>query len=211
MQKAKRLIEIEKMRNEIARDLHDDIGSALSNINIISKVMQDRTVSDNTVTAGLQKIKDNSASVMENISDIVWTINPSNDSLEKVIYRMKEFAADILEPLNIKCVFTQEGDLSDIKPDLKKRKDFYLVFKEAINNAAKYSHCTDVMVRIRKTDAFIELQVHDNGQGFDKRLVRNGNGLHNMQERARQMAGDLVIDSEPGKGTKVELKILSHN
>ncbi len=94
LNKAKRVIEMERMRNTIARDLHDDIGSMLTSINILSTVMIGQSADGLPVATNLKKIKDRSATIMENMGDIVWAINPANDNMEKMISRMKTFAAE---------------------------------------------------------------------------------------------------------------------
>lgn len=204
--RARRAIELEKMRNHIARDLHDDIGSTLSSINILSKVALQAPSADGPQTS-LEKIRDRSAAIMEKMDDIVWTINPLNDTMEQLLYRMKEFAAEILEPLNINYSFEEDGDFTTLKLDIQKRKDLYLVFKEAINNAAKYSQCNNLQIRLRREGDSLQMQITDDGKGFAAETVRNGNGLINMQERASSMLGKLKIDSQVGQGTRVGLDL----
>lgn len=210
IQRVRRLVEMEKLRNNIARDLHDDMGSALSSIKLMSKVALQR-VSDKSdlVKSNLEKIHENSNNILESMSDIVWAINPANDSFEKTIFRMKEFAADILEPQDIRYEFRLTDDLDSITMNLKERKDFFLFFKEAVNNAAKYSHCARVMVDLWRNDGLLTLQVSDDGVGFDTCSNSSGNGLKNMKQRAGEMNGEFSINSEPGKGTRVILKIKS--
>jgi len=209
--KARRLIELEKMRNHIARDLHDDMGSALSSINIISKVAMTNGGDIPKTTERLKKIHEHSSLILENMSDIVWTINPANDSLEKVIFKMREFSADIFDPMNIEYVFNQEGNFQGTKLGLQTRRDLYLVFKEAVNNAAKYSGCARVVITVAVDDRYVEMRITDDGVGFDRDEVRFGNGLKNMEERARQIDGQLTITSAPGSGTTVTLRVRSHD
>ncbi len=210
VQRSKRLAELEKMRSRIARDLHDDMGSTLSSINIISK-MALKMAAGGEIGNHLEKIKDNSGTMLESMSEIVWAINPGNDTLDKVILRMKDFAADILEPLNIRYTFKLEGDFSQIELDLNQRRDFYLIFKEGINNAAKYSGCQRIDIRLVNNHSTVEMQIIDDGCGFDPMTVQEGNGLNNMRERARQMGGSLQLDSRRGQGACITLKIGSHN
>jgi signal transduction histidine kinase len=206
--RARQLIDMERMRNNIARDLHDDIGSTLTSINILSKVsLQQQPEGDSMMNANMQKIKDRSAAIMESMSDIVWAINPQNDTFEQMIFRMKEFTAEILEPLNINYSFEEAGNFSSIKLDIKKRKDFYLLFKEAINNATKYSHCKNMVIRLEQDQLLLHLIVKDDGEGFDQQLARNGNGLINMRERAASMSAKIMIDTAPGKGTSIILDV----
>ena len=208
VQRASRVIEMERMRNTIARDLHDDIGSTLTSINILSKVALEQQQNGNPMmNASMQKIKDRSSSIMESMSDIVWAINPQNDTFEKIIFRMKEFTAELLDPLNINYSFKEEGNFSDIKMDIKKRKDFYLLFKEAINNAAKYSQCKNLYIDVKEDTQLLHLGVTDDGIGFNEKVVKNGNGLINMRERAAAMAATINIKSEPGNGAQIMLDV----
>lgn len=203
LQKSKRTIELEKMRNQIASDLHDDIGSTLSSMNILSKMMIQQANGNDHLHNNLQKISEHSSAIMDSMGDIVWAIHPGNDSLEKVIYRMKEFAAELLEPLDITYIFELEGDFSAIKLDPQKRKNLYLIFKEAINNAAKYSGCSHVVVNLAHDKRKIFLKISDNGKGFDKSQIGSGNGLKNMQERAIEMQGSVAFETADGIGTTV--------
>jgi two-component system sensor histidine kinase UhpB len=206
LQRAKRLIDIERLRNTIARDLHDDIGSTLSSINILSKVaLQHKPNRDELMDSNMQKIKERSSSIMESMGDIVWAINPQNDTIEQMISRMKEFAGGILEPLNINYDFKEQGDFSGMKMDVKKRKDFYLLFKEAINNAAKYSHCKNLHIRLQQDQQLLHLEVVDDGIGFNDQETKNGNGLGNMRERAAALGGKIYINTIVGKGTGIVL------
>ncbi|RYZ60131.1 MAG: hypothetical protein EOO14_07615 [Chitinophagaceae bacterium] len=205
--RAKRQVEMEKMRNHIAKDLHDDIGSTLSSINIMSRVLLQQAKKGVTDVAGLQKIKDHSAAIMESMSDIVWAINPQNDTAEKMLYKMKEFAAEILDPLGIQYHFHENGDVSNLKLDPQKRRDLFLIFKESVNNAAKYSNCKNIDIHLSIAGNAIQLDVTDDGQGFDQQTVKKGNGLRNLQERSTAVGGTLQCISRTGAGTSVKLAL----
>jgi signal transduction histidine kinase len=207
MQKAKRQIEIEKMRNSIARDLHDDIGSTITGINILSNVLLKQQDDPKAMYSNLQKINENSVAIMESMGDIVWAINPLNDTVEKIIYRMREFAAEILEPLNIGFNFKVNGDIASVKLDPAKRKDFFLIYKEALNNAAKYSHCSHIDIVIEYDGKNLKMNITDDGLGFDEHLTRKGNGIRNIKERAREMPALLQYFTRPGNGTSVLLDV----
>lgn len=197
----------EKLRSKIARDLHDDMGSTLSSINIISKMALQNNDNDAMAKEYLLRIKDNSGRMLESMSDIVWAINPANDTGEKLVLRMKEFAAEILEPLNIGYTFRELGDFSNTLLNLNQRKDFYLVYKEAINNSAKYSQCTEIEIEITKSQERVSLKVKDNGIGFDKSNMRLGNGIKNMEARATAMKAELTLAAEQGVGVTIYLDV----
>ena len=203
----KKRLEMERMRLKISRDLHDDVGSVLSSINISSEVALRQGVQDHQLHQFLSRIKESSALSMESMSDIVWAINPVNDSLDKILARMREFAGDICEPKNIDYHFSISPDLNHVRMDLNKRKDLYLIYKEAINNAVKYSVCTRIEIKLERRRQTLILRVADNGKGFDQHSVKVGNGLKNMQERANEINASITIQSAPGVGTIVELVI----
>jgi signal transduction histidine kinase len=145
--------------------------------------------------------------MMDSMSDIVWAINPSNDSFEKVILRMKEFAAEILEPAGINYFFREEPQIAAVPLSVEKRKELYMLFKEAITNAAKYSGATEINISFRMERDSIVLTIMDNGRGFDTQQVTQGNGLRNMRNRAAQMKADLRIDSIPDTGTSIHVLV----
>ncbi|HRP57810.1 GAF domain-containing protein [Agriterribacter sp.] len=198
----------DRLRSKIARDLHDEIGSTLTSINILSKVAMQKGLESDRVSAYLQKIKDNSGNIMERMSDIVWAINPVNDSFDKVILRMKEFAAEMLEPAGINYYFNEEGSLDKTQLNLEQRKDIYLVFKEAINNTVKYSKATEVNIVLQKKNDSLKMIVMDNGEGFNTGAEYTGNGLKNMQDRTENMKASLKIDSIKGTGTTIALEVV---
>jgi len=194
----------DQIRSKVARDLHDDMGSALSSINIMSKIALER--SDPVVSGNyLKAIRENTTFMQERLGDIVWAINPKNDTMERVIARMKEFAAEILEPLDIQYAFTETGDFILTKMDINTRKDFYLIFKEALNNAAKYSGCKRIVVHLTHLPNALTLKIEDDGRGFDRLQTMNGNGLSNMTYRAKNIQAELRIESVPGRGSSILL------
>lgn len=206
IQRSKRLAAIERMRFNVARDLHDNVGSTLSSINIISQVALSENKPEN-FSNHFRRIGEQSQKMMENMSDMVWSINPTNDSIEKVMIRMKEFCAEILEPKNIGYTFRGEEVFNGIPLDVEKRKNLFLIFKEAINNAAKYSGATVIEVRLCKTENGLSLIIHDDGKGFVPDAVRNGNGLRNMGGRAEEIGGKTILKTAPGAGTTVEFQV----
>ncbi|MEP6711109.1 MAG: tetratricopeptide repeat protein [Ferruginibacter sp.] len=205
VQRAKRMIEIEQMRNNIARNLHDDIGSTLTSINILSKVALQKTETNGVANTNMQKIKDRSAAIMESMNDIVWAINPANDALDKIILRMKEFGAETLEPAGMQFIFTEEGELDDVKLSLPQRNNLYLIFKEALNNAVKYSEAKKVNILFKREPGNLILKITDDGKGFNAQQQYSGNGLKNMQSRADDMKAKIELRSIPGSGTLVYL------
>jgi two-component system sensor histidine kinase UhpB len=196
------------VRNNIAKDLHDEIGSTLTSIKILSEVSGKNLQKDHARTSVfLQKITEQSAAVQQGISDIVWAVKPENDKLENMVIRMREYAAQTLESKNVHTVINIDEAILDKTLDMNQRRDLFLVFKEAVNNIAKYAGATEVQVRIGKVDNNLQLQVTDNGCGFDMDKQTSSSGLKNMQDRALSLNGMLGIYSKPGKGTAITLRI----
>jgi signal transduction histidine kinase len=207
VQKGRRLLEIEKIRNHIARNLHDDIGSTLTSINILSKVALQHAGENISVRHDLEKIKNRTAVIMDSMADIIWAINPANDPIDQTMAKMREFASEILENAGIGFTFIEEGNITDLKLGVAERKNFYLIFKEAINNIVKYSGATVTEILLnRTTDRFL-MKVSDNGKGFNHTKQYAGNGLKNMQSRAKEMNAVFTIDSSPLTGSIVYVSV----
>lgn len=186
-----------KERNRISAELHDEVGSTLTAINILSHsaIHQLKSVNAAEPQSKVERIKENTQAVMDNISDIVWSMNPDNDSFPQIIIRMKEYAGNVLEPQNIQYHFNVEENLEDIKLSPEKRRNFYLIFKEGVNNLAKYAKANHAHIGISKTGKAIELSIQDNGTGFDERTVKHGNGIKNMKARTERNKGKFGISS----------------
>lgn len=196
----KRTLELEKVRNRIARDLHDDLGSSLSAIKVLS---QTALLNDQQTRLNLYKIKDKASTLLDNMSDTVWTVDANNDSFSEVIARMREYANDTLEPTGIAFSFSVNTK-DHFKFSLGQRKSVYLIFKEAINNAVKYSRAKNISVNL-VTNGVLEITVQDDGIGFNQSEVKRGNGLNNFEARAREIGGVVKIKTEIGKGTAIHL------
>jgi signal transduction histidine kinase len=145
--------------------------------------------------------------MQQGMSDIVWAIKPDNDKLENMLVRMREYASHTLESRNILAVFLVDERALSQSLDMQQRRDFFLIFKEAINNAAKYSQATKVEVRITKEGGRLLLNVADNGVGFAVPKETSSNGLKNMKARAEAMQGSINILSQPGQGTTVSASV----
>ena len=201
------------VRDRIARDLHDEIGSTLSSVALFSEVAKRRSAASETGRNDmLDRISDSTSRMVESMNDIVWAVNSRNDELVQVARRMQEFAGRVSEAAGFDLDFSFEGIDEDQELDMVQRKNLYLIFKEAVNNAAKYSSCKTLTVRVAHAGRDVVLRVTDDGRGMDlsrsaERIGNGGgNGLVNMQARAREIGGKLEVRSAPGEGTTVELR-----
>jgi signal transduction histidine kinase len=196
----------ESLRRKISRDLHDDIGSALSSIEISSRIALAKKDDQLAVNNQLEKIQQHTRSTMESMSDIIWSINPQNDNVESILMRMRQFAAELCEPLGITLQFNADINTESLAPGPEKRQHIFLIYKEAVNNAVKYSGCTSLLIELKKTGNDLVLRIADNGKGFDEEIVKKGNGLRNMRARAEHLKGRLLIFSETDAGTTITLQ-----
>jgi signal transduction histidine kinase len=196
------------VRSGIAKDLHDEIGSTLTSIKILSEVSHSNLQKDQQkASALLRKITEQSTQMQQGMSDIIWAITPENDKLENMLVRMREYASHTLEPKNIVASFQVDEKALSQSLDMQQRRDFFLIFKEAVNNAAKYSQASKVEIRIQRENSQLQLSVADNGIGFIAGNGFSSNGLKNMKARAGALKGRVTIQSEPGKGTKVSAMV----
>lgn len=204
------LLKLEKMRNKIASDLHDDIGSALSSISIFSEVA-DKQLQQQTppeITRGvIGHISQQSRTMLEAMDDIVWAVNPKNDHFNDLAVRMREFAIPLLEACNIRFDINIDADIQNTRVQMEARKGIFLIFKECINNIIKHSNCTKMSVSVKKLNNQLEFIITDNGKGYDINQQSNRNGLANMQKRAKEMNAVYRITSQPGNGTTLMLLV----
>lgn len=209
----RRLIELERVRTRIATDLHDDIGSSLSQIAILSEVVRQK-VGDKDANEPLNMIAESSREMIDSMSDIVWAIDPNKDSLHDLVNRMRRFASDILEAKDIAYRFhlPPTGDFA-LGADV--RREIYLMFKECVNNLAKHAQATEADLMIAVEDDRLTIRISDNGRGFQMRSEENhlpqeglgGNGLNNLRRRAESLGGSFEVESEIGKGTVVTVRV----
>jgi ligand-binding sensor domain-containing protein/two-component sensor histidine kinase len=216
----KRLVELERVRTRIATDLHDDIGSSLSQIAILSEVVSQRVPQDNApVIEPLSLIAGTSREMVDSMSDIVWAINPQRDHLRDLTQRMRRFASDILSARDIDFRFRAPDAEKDIRLGADLRREVYLIFKECVNNLVKHSGCTEAELELRIVNHWIVLRISDDGRGFDTSSApagENGNGngaslgghgLASMRRRAAALGGTFEVKSAQGRGTVSTLKI----
>ncbi len=203
--KLRQEVQMRQVRNHIASDLHDEIGSTLSGISILSTIAQQQLAENHPSQVLIGRITDDALSIGNAMDDIVWSINPLNDDLEKIIARMRRYAAELFDAKEIDYQIVIPENLNEVKLLMEQRRDVYLIFKEAVNNLVKYSKCTQANIEIKIHNKTFELRIKDNGKGFDPNQESSRNGLKNMHARAISLEGNLTINSAIGKGTELVL------
>ncbi len=200
----------EQVRTRIARDLHDNIGSTLGSVSYYSEMAQQLIGNDQPrLSTLLKKIGDASHDLVEEMSDIVWAVNPMNDNFAQLSFRMKNYAADLLASRNMDFQFEAKDVPELLHLTIDQRKNIFLIFKEGVYNAVKYAACSAISTNIYKEVDHLHVELCDNGKGYDvnTKSSYNGNGLINMKRRAEEIGGQFSISSEIGKGTKISLDV----
>ncbi|RMG56375.1 MAG: hypothetical protein D6723_00495 [Acidobacteria bacterium] len=209
------LLELERVRTRIATDLHDDIGSSLSRIVILSEVVkQEIGTTHQGVVQRLTEVAETARELVDTMSDIVWSIDPQRDDLKNVIARIRRFASDVLGVQGIGWKFQTPPEPEKVKLTPEQRRHIFLIFKEAIHNIVRHADCTFVSLTIHVAGGRLVAEIHDDGRGFlvpaTPELIRQdrpGHGLESMRARAAALGGQLHIDSAPGRGTHLILSI----
>lgn len=204
------LLALERVRQRIARDLHDDIGSTLSSISIQAQLARHQLgPQPGPATELLEQIGSSSRRMLDAMDDIVWTINPQHDGLADVTARMRAFASEVLEPRGIGLDFVADAAVSALHLPMESRREFFLFYKEAVNNLAKYAHAQRAHIELTYLAGSLHLLVADDGVGFDPALPPrgSGNGLANMRARAAALHGQFALVAAPGQGTHVRLRV----
>lgn len=200
----------EKVRVRIARDLHDNIGSTLGSVAYYSEMAQQLVKGDQVqLSLLLKKIEEASHELIEEMSDIVWAVNPANDSFEKLTIRMRNYAGDLLASRNIAFSFETNDIPGLLWLTIDQRKNVFLIFKESVYNAVKYACCTVFSTSIKLVNHTLKVSLSDNGKGFDVSRAGsyNGNGINNMKRRAEEIGAELFMSTKKELGTSIELNV----
>ena len=152
-----------------------------------------------------KRVSHASQNLLISMSDIVWSVNPQNDGFENMVMRMQSLTNELLEAKGIQSSFIVDEAVAHIKLNIIQRKNMYLIFKEALNNAIKYSQCNLIEIQIRYNGEQLRFTLIDNGIGFDATRLKEGNGFENMRRRATDMGAGFKLDAKPGKGTSIQL------
>ena len=198
----------EEERNRIARELHDDLGATLSGIGMYTHLIKSKVDKEPpfVIESMVNTIEQSASEMVNKLSDIVWVVNPGHDSIGKLIQRVEEFALDMAKAKSMELKLNTKLAEKDLKLDMRARKNIYLICKEAINNSVKYSQASTLDFSAMATDHLLEISIKDNGIGYDMGTIKRGNGLNNIEARAKEIGAEFHLDAQPGKGSSVELR-----
>lgn len=203
------MVSLERIRTTIATDLHDDIGASLSQIAILSEVARLGVNGQAHTGDALDRVATLARELVDSMGDIVWSIRSEPHGMESLIRRMREFAIDLLVSQGIG--FELRSSTADVLLTLQTRRQLFLIFKEAIHNAARHSRATHVEAELRFEDRDLVLMVKDNGAGFHPEAAAGanggGNGIPSMCRRAGSLGGDVQFASAPGRGCSVTVRL----
>jgi ligand-binding sensor domain-containing protein/two-component sensor histidine kinase len=200
------VIELERVRTRIATDLHDDIGSNLTRIALMTEVLN-QSGPNGSAKKMLHSIANIARESVASMNDIVWAISPEHDRVLDLTRRMRQHAEEVFTVRDIDVDFVSTSADSESRLAVGVRRDVLLIFKEAINNAARHSACTRVKIEFGRTSSHLCLRIADDGSGFSERAERDGHGLSSMARRASSLGGKLEVQSGPGEGTTVNFEM----
>jgi signal transduction histidine kinase len=206
MESLERQHAIEKERGRIAKDIHDDLGSSLTRIMLLGQRTQEEGTSPEELQVHAQKIVTSAQAAVLALDEIVWAVNPENDTLDGLVGYLSQYATQFFETSRMRCRLEMPVRLSPVMLPAELRHDLFLVIKEAFNNVLKHAQATEVRVRVAEAPDAIEISVEDNGRGFkpdDTPAAQLGNGLKNMRQRMEDLHGSFRLSSTPGLGTKL--------
>jgi signal transduction histidine kinase/ligand-binding sensor domain-containing protein len=212
MRKLKRRIErleqehvLERERARISQDMHDEVGSSLSEIAILSELAKKKPEEART---HVQEISERAAEVIDSVSEIVWAMNPKNDTLDNLVAHVRRYAVKYLSLANIQCTFSAPEAIPSHHLPAEVRRNLFLVVKEALHNVIKHSCASEVSFSVKLVGNTFEMLIEDNGKGFDVGgSSHSGNGLRNMSKRLEDVGGTFAITSEPGQGTRIGILV----
>ncbi|HEY2081259.1 MAG TPA: ATP-binding protein [Verrucomicrobiae bacterium] len=206
-QLAERTREIEQERARVAHDLHDDLGSGLTEVNMLTTLVRSPATSTDEKQRYLGELTETARRMVTSLDEIVWAVNPRNDTIASLASYFGSYAQRLLDLASISCGLDIANDLPEYPLDPKYRQELFFAFKEALTNVVRHSGATQVWLRISVHDDCLIVEVADDGHGFDPKNRRAGeDGIANMKERLQALDGSCEITSSPKEGTTVSLR-----
>lgn len=196
---------IQEVRDRIASDLHDEIGSSLTHVNILSEIGKKTSGPEDQPQQLFRRIGEEVQSSSEALDDIIWSVSSRADTTEDLISRMRRYASELFGAKGIAFMLRDEHLDGSQTLGLEVRRDFYLIFKELLRNIVRHAGATDVQILIFGERQFLRMTISDNGHGFDPKAPSDRHGLHSIKGRVSKWKGFFSIDSSPGKGTRIEI------
>jgi ligand-binding sensor domain-containing protein/two-component sensor histidine kinase len=202
------LREIERLRVQIAADLHDDVGARLTKVAMVTEFMERETAPTDKSKPHVENIAKTTREVIQAMDEIVWTINPKNDTLDNLANYIFQYAQEYFQNTGVRCRMDMPPQLPYYPLSTEERHNIFMAVKEALNNALKHARATEVRISLAIDDGALKIVVTDNGCGFVLNGSHNGgDGLNNMKERLTRIGGRLDIQSKQDSGTRIEMDV----
>ncbi|HEU5071163.1 MAG TPA: ATP-binding protein [Verrucomicrobiae bacterium] len=199
---------LRRERARIARDIHDDLGSRMTQLVLHGEVALSELTPETAAGGQLERICQDARGVLSTLDEILWAVNPRRDTLNDFTAYVCSYAEEFLRPTAIQCRFDVDSETTSVVLDLPVRRALLMAIKETLNNAVKHSGATELQLQIQRRGRKLAVVVTDNGQGFDPTAVTaRRNGLTNMAQRLRELGGTCVVTSRPGQGCRVEFAL----
>jgi signal transduction histidine kinase len=206
---------LERERMRIARDMHDEMGSKLTKISFLSEHIQLGAEPPGPLAGKIQSIAQASRELLQTMDEIVWVVNPHNDTLENLVTYLSHYTVEYFQNTSVECEMPLPQDLPHYPLSSEARHNLFLTFQEALNNVLKHSGASKVKVEMAVSPIECEFKIADDGNGFEAAALmessaqtrRGGNGLRNMRQRMKAIGGDCLVSSKPGAGTTVSLRL----
>jgi signal transduction histidine kinase len=208
---------LERERTRIARDLHDDLGASLTRIALLSELAKADIHQPELARTHLDQIFSTVSGLTRELNEIVWAVNPANDSLEHFTDHICKFAQDYLSLAGIRCRLDFPESVPPYPMPSPERHSLFLAAKEALHNIVKHAEAGQVWIRLKLEQGMLLLLVEDDGKGWDTEILTaasptvTGHGLSNMQKRMEQLGGRFIQQSRSGQGTIVRLELPLRN
>ena len=197
--------ETERLR--IAKDIHDDLGSGLSKINFLSEIIYSKSENLPEIRNSSESVKETAKKMIENMRDLIWALNPDNNTLPNLVARMREYTTDYLEGLPIEVKYQLQENIPNVSINKDYHRELFMVVKESLNNISKHANASLITFTVEVEDNLFEITIQDNGKGFNENTVKKGNGLRNMQNRIVNLGGTFDIVSEINKYTEIKVTV----
>jgi signal transduction histidine kinase len=203
----RQLKRIQQVRNRIATDLHDDIGSTLTNISILTELSKRNRNDPEKSEAYLDRIREEIDASGHALDDIIWSVNSKNDTLQETAARMRRYAAELFDARNIRYELKMDPLIAEKKIMMEQRRDLFLIFKELLNNIHKHAAASAVSISIFIENDNLRLLIGDDGKGFDTTKLTHRNGISNIKNRVSRWKGAITVQSGNGNGTMVDVRL----
>ena len=205
--RTRQLLKLQQVRQAIATDLHDEIGSSLTNISILAQLSLESLAEQDKTKKFILRIRDEVLSSNQALDDIIWSVNARNDSLDETLARMRRYVGEFLDNSSTQYQLNIISSEPEQKINMEQRKDLFLIFKEALNNIHKHAAAGHTDIRITVDHHQVHILISDDGKGYDSNAETHRNGLKNMRYRVERWKGIIGIQTSPGAGTRIDIKM----